>query len=179
MTKWIPARAVVLLAACIALLPAARAAPPGHTVRVGVLFPIAPSFDPAVSPVARELFDGLRELGYTPGQDIAFEFRSAEGNAEALPRLANELVALKPDLLLITGTEAVLSAAEIIKTIPVVIVGTADVVDSSRASRIRAGTLPDLRSTPRKSRQSACSCCKRPCRGSRRWRCCGTAASNR
>jgi putative tryptophan/tyrosine transport system substrate-binding protein len=130
MTKWIPARAVVLLAACIALLPAARAAPPGHTVRVGVLFPIAPSFDPAVSPVARELFDGLRELGYTPGQDIAFEFRSAEGNAEALPRLANELVALKPDLLLITGTEAVLSAAEIIKTIPVVIVGTADVVET-------------------------------------------------
>src|ERR1051325_11477584 len=83
-----------------------------------------------VSPIARELFAGLRELGYAPGQNIVFEFRSAEGVAENLPVLANELVALKPDLLLITGTEAVLTAAKITKTVPIVMVGTTDVLET-------------------------------------------------
>src|SRR3954452_20571033 len=99
MAKRMLARAVVVLAAFAALLAAAIAAPPGHTVKVGVLFPIAPSFDPALSPIARELFGGLRELGYTPGRDIVFEFRSAQGVAERLPSLADELIALKPNLL--------------------------------------------------------------------------------
>ena len=129
MGKRMLARIVVLLAA-FALLPPAIAAPPSHTVKVGVLFPIAPSFDPAVGPIARELFEGLRELGYTPGQNIVFEFRSAQGVAGTLPKLADELVALKPDLLLITGTEAVLTAAKITKTLPIVMVGTTDVVET-------------------------------------------------
>jgi len=123
-------RAVIFACPLLAMVPLMLAAPPGHTVRVGVLFPIAPSFDPVVSPTSRELFEGLRQLGYSPGHDIVFEFRSAEGNPEALPRLANELVAMKPDLLLITGTEAVLAAAKITKTLPIVMVGTADVVDT-------------------------------------------------
>src|SRR5262250_3380888 len=119
-------RAVIFACPLLAMVLLMLAAPPGHTVRVGVLFPIAPSFDPVVSPTSRELFEGLRQLGYSPGHDIVFEFRSAEGNPEALPRLANELVAMKPDLLLITGTEAVLAAAKITKTLPIVMVGTAD-----------------------------------------------------
>ena len=40
------------------------------------------------------LREGLRELGYVEGQNIAFEFRSAEGNTERLPALAAELVRL-------------------------------------------------------------------------------------
>lgn len=123
-------RVVIFACPFLAMIPLTLAAPPGHTVRVGVLFPIAPSFDPAVNPTARELFEGLRGLGYTPGRDIIFEFRSAEGNSEALPRLASELAAMKPDLLLITGTEAVLTAAKITKTLPIVMVGTSDVVDT-------------------------------------------------
>ena len=121
-------------------VPFATAAPPGHTVRVGVLTPIATSFDPAVSPLARELFEGLRELGYTPGRDIVFEFRSGQGVAEALPSLAAELVALKPDMLLVTGTEAVLVAAKVTKTVPIVMVGTTDVVETGLvASLARPG----------------------------------------
>ena len=130
MAKWMLARIAIILAALVVLTSAAISRPPGHTVKVGVLFPIATSYDPAVNPIARELFEGLRELGYTPGQNIVFEFRSAGGVADKLPLLAEELVALKPDLLLITGTEAVLAAAQTIKTLPIVMVGTTDVVDT-------------------------------------------------
>src|SRR5262245_27666351 len=45
------------------------------------------------------LRQGLRELGYVEGQDIAFEWRSAEGKADRLPGLAAELVRLKVDVI--------------------------------------------------------------------------------
>jgi putative ABC transport system substrate-binding protein len=134
------AAATVAVALAVVSGQPAVAAPPGHTVRVGVLFPIAPSFDPEVSPVAHEMSAGLRELGYTPGRDIVFDFRSANGVADRLRPLAAELVAAKPDLLLITGTEAVLTAAQITKTVPIVMVGTTDVVDTGLvASLARPG----------------------------------------
>jgi hypothetical protein len=74
--KRTPATAALTLAALMLMGLPADAEPPGHTVRVGVLTPIVTSFDPATNRVAKELFAGLRELGYTPGLDIVFEFRS-------------------------------------------------------------------------------------------------------
>src|SRR5712692_892152 len=137
--RMVATAALALAALNLAGLPAG-AEPPGRTVRVGVLAPIATSFDPATNRVAKELFAGLQALGYTPGRDIVFEFRSAQGIAGALPSLATELVAAKPDLLLITGTEAVLTAAQITKTVPIVMVGTTDVVDTGLvASLARPG----------------------------------------
>ena len=47
----------------------------------------------------KELREGLRELGYVEGQNIAFEFRSAEGKLDRLPELAAELVQLKVDVI--------------------------------------------------------------------------------
>ena len=44
---------------------------------------------------ARELREGMRQLGYVEGQNLAFAFRSAEGRPERLPELAAELVGLK------------------------------------------------------------------------------------
>ena len=46
-----------------------------------------------------ELREGLRELGYMEGQNIAFEFRSAEGKLDRLPEPAAELVRLKVDVI--------------------------------------------------------------------------------
>jgi putative ABC transport system substrate-binding protein len=40
----------------------------------------------------REFRQGLRDLGYVEGQNIRFEFRSAEGHLDRLPELAAELV---------------------------------------------------------------------------------------
>src|SRR5262245_39641154 len=46
----------------------------------------------------KEFQDGMRELGYVEGQNIAYEFRSAEGSLDRLPELAAELVRLKVDV---------------------------------------------------------------------------------
>src|SRR6266550_8721083 len=73
-----------------AWLLAARAQP-SKVARIGALYiglADAESFK-------KELREGLHELGYVEGQNIAFEFRSAEGKLDRLPELASELVRLK------------------------------------------------------------------------------------
>src|SRR5262249_27903955 len=47
----------------------------------------------------REFRQGLRDLGYIEGQNIRFEFRSAQGQIDRLPELAAELVRLKVDVI--------------------------------------------------------------------------------
>jgi putative ABC transport system substrate-binding protein len=132
--------ATIALTGFIVRPPLAAAAPPGHTVRVGVLGMYAPSFDPATDPLIREFVDGLRELGYTPGHDIIFEYKSAQGNVEALPQLAEELVQSRVEILLTPGISLTLAAAEVTKTVPIVMVGATDVVDTGLvASLARPG----------------------------------------
>src|SRR6185369_13697555 len=46
---------------------------------------------------------GLRERGYIEGQNIAIEYRYAEGNRERFPELAAELVRLKVDIIVVAG----------------------------------------------------------------------------
>jgi ABC-type uncharacterized transport system substrate-binding protein len=134
------ARAALALGAIMLLTPLAGAAPPGHAVRVGILGPFAPSFDPATDPGAREFIDGLRELGYTPGREVIFEYRSAQGKAEGLPQLAEELVRSRVDILLTLNTSLTLAAAKVTKTVPIVMVGVTDVVDTGLvASLARPG----------------------------------------
>jgi putative ABC transport system substrate-binding protein len=109
-------------------------------VRVGLLYPISPTFDPATNRFDRELVEGLRELGYTPGRDVIFEFRSATAGPKGLPQLAAELLASKVDLIVTPGTIAALEAAKATKTVPIVMVGTADAVETGLvASLARPG----------------------------------------
>ena len=132
--------ATIALAGFIVRAPLAAAAPPGHTVRVGILGVFASSFDPATYPAAQEFIDGLRELGYTPGRDIVFEYKSAEGKAEGLPQLAEELVQSRVDILLTPNTSLTLAAAKVTKTVPIVMIGATDVVDTGLvASLARPG----------------------------------------
>ena len=58
------------------------------------------------------LREGLRELGYVEGQNIAFEFRSAEGKADQLPLLAAELVRLKVDVIVALYVPCALAAKQ-------------------------------------------------------------------
>jgi putative ABC transport system substrate-binding protein len=53
---------------------------------------------------------GLRELGYTEGQSVRLEYRSAEGQPTHFSVLAAELVGLKVDLIVMRGTPAALAA---------------------------------------------------------------------
>jgi len=75
------------------------------------------------SPFLRMLGQGLRDLGYIEGQNIAFEYRSADGNLERLPTLAADLVHLKVDLIVTYTGPAARAAKEATATIPIVMVG--------------------------------------------------------
>ena len=69
-----------------------------------------------------ELRDGLRKLGYVQGQNINFDFRSAEGNIDLLPMLAAELVALRVDVIVALYTPCALAAQQATREIPIVVV---------------------------------------------------------
>ena len=67
----------------------------------------------------------LRELGYIEGQNIAIEYRYAEGKIDRLPELAAELVRLKVDVIVVAGGDAWIRAAKnATKTIPIVMAGS-------------------------------------------------------
>jgi putative ABC transport system substrate-binding protein len=139
-SKPVIALATVALAVCIVLTRGAAAGPPGHTVRVGFLDNFAPIFDPATNPAQREFAEGLRELGYTPGQNIVVEFKSARGDVATLPQLAAELANSKPDMIVTPAYGPTLAAAKATKTLPIIMVGVADAVESGLvASLARPG----------------------------------------
>jgi putative tryptophan/tyrosine transport system substrate-binding protein len=70
----------------------------------------------------KELRRGLLELGYVEGQNIAFEFRSAEGKLDQLPELASELVRLKVDVIVALYVPCALAAKQATREIPIVII---------------------------------------------------------
>jgi putative tryptophan/tyrosine transport system substrate-binding protein len=65
--------------------------------------------------------DGLKDSGYVEGQNVAFEFRWADGRFDRLEVFAAELVARKPDLIIaVGGTPVPLAAKAVTSTIPIV-----------------------------------------------------------
>ena len=71
---------------------------------------------------------GLKDLGYIEGKNVAIEYRWAEGNESRLPALAAEIVRLNPDLILVGGSAAARAAQQLTKEIPIVIPDSADPV---------------------------------------------------
>jgi ABC-type uncharacterized transport system substrate-binding protein len=66
----------------------------------------------------------LRELGYIEGQNIAIEYRYAQGKRDRFPALAAELVRLKVDIIVVAGGNLLIRAAKnATKTIPIVMTG--------------------------------------------------------
>lgn len=72
--------------------------------------------------------EGLRDLGYVEGRNLAIEYRWAEGSAERLEKMAAELVALKVDLLLTHNNTGAAAAMRATKAIPIVMADGADPV---------------------------------------------------
>jgi len=71
---------------------------------------------------------GLQELGWSEGRNLRVEYRWAAGNADNIRKHAAELVAIKPDVIVGTGTPTVTSLAQATRTVPVVFVQVADPV---------------------------------------------------
>lgn len=78
------------------------------------------------------LRQGLRELGYVEEQNLVIEYRSAEGKGELLPEVTEELVRLKVDVIVTSGSSLVWNAAKrATRTIPIVMAsGTEDPVEA-------------------------------------------------
>jgi len=70
----------------------------------------------------------MRELGYVEGKNVMFDIRWAMGIAERMPSVANELVALKPDVILAPGGPQALAAQRATATIPIVFATVSDPV---------------------------------------------------
>jgi len=95
---------------------AAAAEQSSKMASVGVLMLVAGPQDTVV-----EVFrSGLRELGYVEGRDIRIEPRSARGNIELLPQLAQELVRLRVDVIVVGAIAPARAAREASNTVPIV-----------------------------------------------------------
>jgi len=124
----------LLVALCVLLAPlAAEAQRPAKVPRIGLLFATS---EPAGARFIEAFRQGLRELGYVEGKNIAIESRWAEGKPERFPGFAAELVRLKVDIIVAGITGATQAAKNATGTIPIVMVTVPDPV--------AAGLVPSL-----------------------------------
>jgi putative ABC transport system substrate-binding protein len=120
--------AVVLLALGVT----AEAQQPKKVPRIGLLVPSSASSDST----RRDAFlQGLRDLGYVEGKNIAIEYRYTEGELNRLPDLAAELVRLNVDVIVTAAISSVRAAKKATATIPIVFV-VGDAVDSGLVSSL-------------------------------------------
>ena len=117
-------RKVTFFALCAMLLAlcfSAEAQQPKKVPRIGYLSADEPATESARAEAIRL---ALRELGYIEGQNIAIEYRYAEGKLDRAPELAAELVRLKVDMIVVGGgTRWVQPVMNATKTIPIVMMG--------------------------------------------------------
>ena len=95
--------------------------PPAKTPRVGYLMI-------ARTPAVDAFLEGMRDHGYVEGENLAMEWRSADGQYERLPALADELAALKVDVIVAPTTPQLRAAQQATRTIPIVFASVADPV---------------------------------------------------
>jgi putative ABC transport system substrate-binding protein len=100
-----------------AALPA-EAQQPAKVPRIGFLF-----IGSKDQPHLESFRQGLRDVGYVEGKNVAIEYRYAEGKPDALPVLAAELVALNLDVILTTTPQASHAVLQASTTIPIVATG--------------------------------------------------------
>ncbi len=136
-------RRIALTVFALALLVAATpsdAQQPARFYRIGALGGIPPTSPHFASDWGGEFKGGLREHGYSEGQDFVMEYRWTNLATQEAPALAAELVRLKADLILTVGDPGTRAVKEATSTIPIVMVYATDPVGSGLvASLARPG----------------------------------------
>jgi ABC-type uncharacterized transport system substrate-binding protein len=92
---------------------------------------------------------GMRELGYTEGKSYVIEHRSAQSDNARLPALAAELVALKVDVIVSSGTPSAVAARDATREIPILITTAADPIGTGLGATLArpGGTITGLTQT--------------------------------
>ena len=128
---------VALLGGAAAWPIVARAQQPAKLPTIGFLGPNTPSLDgQRVSAFVQR----LRELGWNEGRNVAIEFRWGEGRFERLAEFAADLVQLKVDVIVTSGTPQVVAAKQATSVIPIVFAAAGDPVGTGLvASLARPG----------------------------------------
>jgi len=113
---------------------AAQAQNPTKVPRIGYISGTGTSSDQGL--YVEALRQGLRDLGHVEGKNFVIEYRGAEGNLDHIPKLVNELVQLKVDVIVAPIPGVIRSAKQATKTIPIVMVTGIDPVTSGWVSSL-------------------------------------------
>ena len=127
----------------------------------------------AGSPPYQAFLQGLHDLAYVEGQNIAILYRSADGKSERLADLAEELVRLKVDILVADGTSPSLEAKKATSTIPIVMMSSTDPIGNGLVASLAQprGNVTGVDEPYPDSWVVSCwSCSRRSCRHSAVWR---------
>jgi putative ABC transport system substrate-binding protein len=120
---------ITLLGGATAAWPlATRAQPPDRMRRIGVLDGGISADDPESRASLSAFLQELQHLGWTEGHNVRIDRRWGLGDAEMIRKYAGELVALVPDVILISGTATVRPLLEATHTVPIVFTTVADPV---------------------------------------------------
>ena len=121
---------ITLLGGAVAASPLAAWAQQSERMRrIGLLMAFAES-DPEGQTFVAAFREGLQKAGWTEGHNIRIDTRWAAGDTEAIQRLAKELVALQPDLILSPTTPTTAALLQQTRTIPLIFVNVADPIGS-------------------------------------------------
>jgi putative ABC transport system substrate-binding protein len=127
-------RLALLALALLAAPLVAEAQPAGKVYRIGFLGAASPSG--AYAHLVEAFRQGLRDLGYVEGKNVAIEYRWAEDRYDRLPALAAELARLKVDLIVTHGTAGSRAAKQATTTIPIVMTVSGDAVATGLVASI-------------------------------------------
>jgi putative ABC transport system substrate-binding protein len=130
----------------------ARAQQPARgTVSIGILSP------PGIAGISLAFVEALAKLGYQQEKNLTILFRAAKTSAE-LAILAQELVSLKPDIMITTSKPPTLALKHATATIPIVMIGVGDPIATGlcRVSPIPAAILREPRTQWRNGSLSGC-----------------------
>lgn len=116
---------VVVVALLLGFSQLADAQQPGKAPRIGYISGTNESGSGSLLAGFRQ---GLRDHGYTEGENVFVEYRFAEGKVDRIPNLVAELVQLNVDVIVSSNFTAIGAAKKATKTIPVVMVTTQDPV---------------------------------------------------
>ena len=115
----------LLTIALLSIAPSIQAQQVKKLPRIGYL-----TLSGGTSAPEEAFLQGLRDLGYVEGQNIAIEYRRAAGKTDRLRALAEELVRLNVDIIVARATPSVQAAKDATKTIPIVMAAAADPLGS-------------------------------------------------